>query len=187
MDSQRDPRAPASAASIACGGAGRDWLRLDSVAAGDEGRKALTRERLLSWAERLRGGDGPLGAHLLPEAVMRLAERPAEEAVPAEIPSAVDEPAGGRAIPASALVPVGRGARQDLAAAPPPAAAEPDVRLPRRGFRLRAVPSSPNVRFVLLCLAAFFFAAGVAHSFARWKPVRVIVVPETENTRSVIT
>ena len=43
------------------------------------------------------------------------------------------------------------------------------------------------MRFILLCLAAFAFSAGIVHSFARWKPGRVIVVPATITPGVVIT
>jgi hypothetical protein len=47
--------------------------------------------------------------------------------------------------------------------------------------------NSPGLRFALLCLAAFFFSAGVVHSYTRWKPGRVIVVPATITPGAVIT
>lgn len=208
MDSQRDLRAPAGAAAFDSAGTQRDWLRLDldRCAQGQPGadgfrvfspavvedlaRDALTSGRLLAWVERLRGGDGSLAAEASAETTDAIACAAVEQPVPADVPTGPAEPARGRGIPASALVAVGRASSEEPQArtAPPPLdPPAPELRLPRRRFRLRAVPSSPNVRFILLCLAAFFFAAGVAHSFARWKPARVIVVPASEDVRTMIT
>lgn len=208
MDNQRDLGAPAGAAVVASGGGQRDWLclhpawrdpagcggdRREAISLGvrDPARDALTSARLLAWVERLRGGDRSLAAEPAFETVADLGLGTLAEPATADRAEAIADPGRERGIPASALVPVGRGpsreAQRPAAPPSPPAAPAADLRLPRGKLRLRRVPSSPNVRFVLLCLAAFFFAAGVAHSFARWKPVRVIVVPETENLRSVIT
>lgn len=199
MDSQRDAWAPGGAIDIDSGTRQRDWLRIDRGAretpgariVSDPAQDALTRARLLAWVEQLRGAQDPVAAQ--PAAADRV-DGPAAEALEfhpaAGLESELMEPRQ-RGIPASALVPVGRGAAaKPQGPAPPPrrpALPAGDVPLPRWGFRLRAAPRSPALRFILLCLAAFFLAAGVAHSFARWKPARVIVVPATHDARSVIT
>lgn len=183
MDNQREAWAPGSGAAVDCGMRARDWLRLDRHAPAvlEQTQDALTSAQLRAWAERLRGAPAPDPP------------RPAAAAA-AHPPAGIEpEPAQPRehGIPASALVPVGRGAagKPTEPAAPPlrlvPSARE--VELPRWRLRLRRGPRSPAMRLVLLCLAAFFLAAGVAHSFARWKPARIIVVPATEDARSVIT
>jgi len=70
-----------------------------------------------------------------------------------------------------------------------PCAIRGHVRLLRQARAAMAWPrfNSPGFHFVLLCLAAFLLSAGIVHSFARWKPGRVIVVPATITPGAVIT
>jgi hypothetical protein len=46
---------------------------------------------------------------------------------------------------------------------------------------------SRRARFLLLGMAAAFVVTGLLHSYARWKPARVIVIPATADGGSVIT
>jgi hypothetical protein len=168
------------------------------------GQEPLTISRLEAWAELLRGREKLPAAH---DAVAPPRSEAAERLRDPEKP-----PAGEVVLPTGPKPPK-RGIRpEDLVAvgkkpaAPPPAEPRPLVEpgLPvvpkpliarpklrivagRPRFHFGAVPSSPGIRFILLCLAAFFLSAGAMHSFARWKQTRVIVVPTTVTPGSVIT
>ncbi len=130
-------------------------------------KEPLTIERLAAWAERLRGSEKPSVAE---------SEAPAAEAV-----------RGVRAIRAVDVVAVRRIVQPAETAAPTPLIPRPELTIQRGGFGIGAIPSSPGMRFVLLCLAAFFLSAGGVHSYLRWKQTRVIVIPVSTNPDSMIT
>jgi hypothetical protein len=132
-------------------------------------KEPLTIERLAAWAERLRGSDKPSVA---------ASEAPAAAA-------GRDERA--RAIRAVDLVAVRRIVQPAETAAPTRLIPRPELTIQRGGFGIGAIPSSPGMRFVLLCLAAFFLSAGGVHSYLRWKQTRVIVIPVSTNPDSMIT
>lgn len=148
-----------------------------------EASGALTSAQLRAWVDRLRCSEKPL---------LEASDAGGREgALPSGLAAASAETVKERAIPDSALVAVGRTAtRRAEALADSPAVVPARVIAFEERGRLRpprTVPSSRGVRLILLCLAVVFFAAGMAHSFARWKPGRVIVVPATLDARSVIT
>jgi hypothetical protein len=157
-------------------------------------KEPLTIARLEAWAERLRGSEGPTPNDSFAPA--------ATERVDAKAPAAnepVPEPMPVRGIRPEDFVAVGRRAVEvpavsepavpELPAAPKPPLARPALRVVagRSRFSLGGVPSSPGIRFVLLCLAAFFLSAGAVHSYGRWKHGRAIVVPVSVTPGTVIT
>jgi hypothetical protein len=160
-------------------------------------KEPLTIARLEAWAERLRGAEKPKRTDdgAAPVVAEDLGAEPPPIAVePAPVAARRPvEKAPVRGIRPEDLVPVGKKrfapAVPDPSAVPEPPLVRPRLRIVagRSRFGLAAVPSSPGVRFVLLCLAAFFLSAGVVHSFARWKQTRVIVVPVPSGPGSVIT
>jgi hypothetical protein len=158
-------------------------------------KEPLTIARLEAWAERLRGSERPTPNDGFAPA--------ASEPVAAEAPVAtesVPEPTPVRSIRPEDFVTVGRRPaepaifREPLAAPEQPVAAKPPLARPalkvvagRSRFSLGGVPSSSGVRFILLCLAAFFLSAGAVHSYGRWKHSRAIVVPVSITPGAVIT
>jgi hypothetical protein len=158
-------------------------------------KEPLTIARLEAWAERLRGAERPLrtdDASMAAKAPVVAEGTGADEALIAQEAPVVPNPPV-RSIRPEDLVPIGRKPPEPPTAPEPPVAERPLVR-PRlevvagsSGFRVGGVPSSPGVRFILLCLAAFFLSAGAVHSYTRWKQTRVIVVPATTTPGSVIT
>ena len=130
-------------------------------------KEPLTIERLAAWAERLRGSEKPSAADS--EAPLAEANRRA------------------RAIRAADVVAVRRIVQPVETAAPPRLIPRPELAIQRGGFGIGGIPSSPGMRFVLLCLAAFFLSAGGVHSYLRWKQTRVIVIPVSTNPDSMIT
>jgi hypothetical protein len=151
----------------------RPCWRVETVsgACGKAARRAvkepLTIERLAAWAERLRGSEKPAVAD---------SEAPATEAGRA-----------ARAIRAIDVVAVRRIVQPAETAAPTRLIPRPELTIQRGGFGMGGIPSSPGMRFVLLCLAAFFLSAGGVHSYLRWKQTRVIVIPVSTNPDSMIT
>ena len=151
----------------------RPCWRVETVsgARGKAARRAakepLTIERLAAWAERLRGSEKPSVA---------ASEAPAAAAG-----------WGARAIRAVDVVAVRRIVQPAETAAPTPLIPRPELTIQRGGFGIGGIPSSPGMRFVLLCLAAFFLSAGGVHSYLRWKQTRVIVIPVSTNPDSMIT
>jgi hypothetical protein len=132
-------------------------------------KEPLTIERLAAWAERLRGSEKPAVA---------ASEAPAAE---------VGRGARPRAIRAVDVVAVRRIAQPAETTAPTPLIPRPELTIQRGGFGIGGIPSSPGMRFVLLCLAGFFLSAGGVHSYLRWKQTRVIVIPVSINPDSMIT
>jgi len=130
-------------------------------------KEPLTIERLAAWAERLRGSEKPLVAD---------SEAPAAAAG-----------RGARAIRAVDVVAVRRIAQRVETAAPTRLIPRPELAIQRERFGIGGIPSSPGMRFVLLCLAAFFLSAGGVHTYQRWKQTRVIVIPVSTNPDSMIT
>ena len=151
----------------------RPCWRVETVsgASGNAARRAvkepLTIERLAAWAERLRGSEKPSVAD---------SEAPAAEAG-----------RGARAIRAVDVVAVRRIAQPAETAAPTRLIPRPELTIQRGRFSTGGIPSSPGMRFVLLCLAGFFLSAGGVHSYLRWKQARVIVIPVSINPDSMIT
>ena len=151
----------------------RPCWRVETVsgACGKAARRAfkepLTIERLAAWAERLRGSEKPSAADS--EAPLAEANRRA------------------RAIRAADVVAVRRIVQPAETAAPTRLIPRPELTIQRGGFGMGGIPSSPGMRFVLLCLAAFFLSAGGVHSYLRWKQTRVIVIPVSTNPDSMIT
>ncbi len=149
----------------------RPCWRVETVsgACGKAARRAvkepLTIERLAAWAERLRGSEKP-----------SVAEAPAAEAG-----------RGARAIRGVDVVAVRRIVQPVETAAPTRLIPRPELTIQRRRPGMGGIPSSPGMRFVLLCLAAFFLSAGGVHSYLRWKQTRVIVIPVSTNPDSMIT
>jgi hypothetical protein len=156
----------------------RPCWRVEAVSTGARKRprvlakQPLTIERLAAWAERLRGPDRP----------GRPESRPAVPEPPAPLPAR-------RAIRPADLVAIRRSRSGELGGSvvPRPLVERPTLQVASRGFRLRGIPSSPAVRFVLLCLAAFFLSAGAVHSYMRCKEARVIVIPASTNPDTIIT
>ena len=154
-------------------------------------KEPLTIARLEAWAERLRASEKPAPNDSFAPA--------ATEPVAAETPAAnapVPEPTPVRSIRPEDFVAIGRRvpavsepAVPELPAAPKPPLARPALKVVagRSRFSLGGVPSSSGVRFILLCLAAFFFSAGAVHSYGRWKHSRAIVVPVSITPGAVIT
>ena len=132
-------------------------------------KEPLTIERLAAWAERLRGSEKPSAA---------ASEAPAAEA---------GRGAPARAIRAVDVVAVRRIVQPVETAAPTRLIPRPELTIQRGRFAMGGIPSSPGMRFVLLCLAAFFLSAGGLHSYLRWKQTRVIVIPVSTNPDSMIT
>ena len=128
-------------------------------------KEPLTIERLAAWAERLRGSEKP-----------SVAEAPAAEAG-----------RGARAIRGVDVVAVRRIVQPVETAAPTRLIPRPELTIQRGRLGMGGIPSSPGMRFVLLCLAAFFLSAGGVHSYLRWKQTRVIVIPVSTNPDSMIT
>lgn len=160
-------------------------------------KEPLTIARLEAWAERLRGTEKPPVDNGSPSAC---AAKPAIEAAPVAATEPVREPVPVRGIRPEDLVAVGRKPAEPailpepLVVPEPPAAPKPPFVRPelkvvagRSRFNLGGVPSSSGVRFILLCLAAFFLSAGAVHSYGRWKHSRAIVVPATITPGAVIT
>jgi len=151
----------------------RPCWRVETVsgASGKAARRAveepLTIERLAAWAERLRGSEKPSVAD---------SEAPAAEAG-----------RGARAIRGVDVVAVRRIVQPVETAAPTRLIPRPELTIQRGRFAMGGIPSSPGMRFVLLCLAAFFLSAGGVHSYLRWKQTRVIVIPVSTNPDSMIT
>jgi len=151
----------------------RPCWRVETVsgACGKAARRAfkepLTIERLAAWAERLRGSEKPSVAD---------SEAPAAEAG-----------RGARAIRAVDVVAVRRLVQPAETAAPARLVPRPELTIQRGRSGMGAIPSSPGMRFVLLCLAGFFLSAGGVHSYLRWKQTRVIVIPVSTNPDSMIT
>ena len=151
----------------------RPCWRVETVsgACGKAARRAvkepLTIERLAAWAERLRGSEKPAVAD---------SEAPATEAGRA-----------ARAIRAIDVVAVRRIVQPAETAAPTRLIPRPELTIQRGRFAMGGIPSSPGMRFVLLCLAAFFLSAGGVHTYQRWKQTRVIVIPVSINPDSMIT
>ena len=151
----------------------RPCWRVETVsgACGKAARRAfkepLTIERLAAWAERLRGSEKPSVAD---------SEAPAAEAG-----------RGARALRGVDVVAVRRIVQPAETAAPTPLIPRPELTIQRGGFGIGGIPSSPGMRFVLLCLAGFFLSAGGVHSYLRWKQTRVIVIPVSTNPDSMIT
>ena len=167
-------------------------------------KEPLTIARLEAWAERLRGLETPLpvGDGMTPAAAQEsiAEETPVAATEPVAAKETTPEPAPVRGIRPEDLVPVGRKpagqaipsempAAPELPAAPNPPLARPALKVVagRSRFRLGGVPSSSGVRFILLCLAAFFLSAGAVHSYGRWKHSRAVVVPATVTPGAVIT
>jgi hypothetical protein len=162
-------------------------------------REPLTIARLEAWAERLRGSEKPSagdaftpGATTEPIAVEALvAKEPVPERRPVRGIRPEDLVAVGRK-PADLAIPLEMVALELAAPEAPPAPKPPLVRpalkivAGRSRFSL-GVPSSSGVRFILLCLAAFFLSAGAVHSYGRWKHSRAVVVPATVTPGAVIT
>ena len=132
-------------------------------------KEPLTIERLAAWAERLRGSEKPSAA---------ASEAPAAEA---------GRGAPARAIRAVDVVAVRRIVQPAETAAPTRLIPRPELTIQRGRFDMGGIPSSPGMRFVLLCLAAFFLSAGGVHTYQRWKQTRVIVIPVSINPDSMIT
>jgi hypothetical protein len=132
-------------------------------------KEPLTIERLAAWAERLRGSEKPAVA---------VSEAPAAEA---------GRGAPARAIRAVDVVAVRRIVQPLETAAPTRLIPRPELTIQRGRFAMGGIPSSPGMRFVLLCLAAFFLSAGGVHTYQRWKQTRVIVIPVSINPDSMIT
>jgi hypothetical protein len=154
-------------------------------------KEPLTIARLETWAERLRGAEKPpVAAAAAPIGINELAA----EAAPVVEEAPIPEPVPVRAIRPEDLITVGRKPAEPAVLPEPPAVPKPPFARPalevvagRSRFSLGKVPSSSGVRFILLCLAAFFLSAGAVHSFTRWKQTRVIVVPVPAAPGSVIT
>jgi hypothetical protein len=151
----------------------RPCWRVETVsgASGKAARRAvkepLTIERLAAWAERLRGSEKP--------------------SVPDSEAPAAETGRGARAIRAVDVVAVRRIVQPVETAAPTRLIPRPELTIQRGRFAMGGIPSSPGMRFVLLCLAAFFLSAGGVHSYLRWKQTRVIVIPVSTNPDSMIT
>jgi hypothetical protein len=136
--------------------------------------KAIIKARLVAWAERLRAGE-TVGRSGRPEASPEAALELGAVAV--------------RRVPQPDIITVDRKAIRRARA--------PGLRLLAAPARaddvLPAAPLKPGIfrsrrmRLLLLGLAAAYLVTGLAHSFARWKPGRVIVVPSTIDGRTVIT
>ena len=189
-----------AAPSAGWNGAREPWLaeaapRRHSASA----KEPLTIARLEAWAERLRGPEKL-------SAVDGFTPVAATEPIAAEAPvvrEPVPEPLPVRGIRPEDLVAVGRKpvpaivsetTTPEPTAPEPPSAAKPPLARPelkvvagRSRFSLAGVPSSSGVRFILLCLAAFFLSAGAVHSYGRWKHSRAIVVPMSITPGAVIT
>jgi hypothetical protein len=151
--------------------------------AGDADARAAIQARLVAWAERVRGG-GAVAENGDPE--------PRAEAAPMELPEPI------RRVPHCDIIKIERKASRALVRAqtrapvrlqarlprvrpihvPEPVAAPRDAPRPKRSLRLR---------IVLLALAAVYVLAGLTHAYARWKSNRVIVVPATADSSTVIT
>jgi len=136
--------------------------------------KALIKARLVAWAGRLRASE-------------TVGQSKASEASPE--PTVEIAKVAVRRVPDSDIIAVaGKAIR--LASAPalrllatPAQAHDVSPSAPSKPRLLR----SRRMRFVLLGLAAAYLVTGLAHSLARWKPGRVIVVPATADSRTVIT
>jgi hypothetical protein len=162
-------------------------------------KEPLTIARLEAWAERLRGSEPSAGNGFTlatttePIAAMApVAKEPVPEPRPVRGIRPEDLVAVGRKPVDPAILPeiaAPRPAAPVPPASPKPALARPALKIVagRSRFSLGGVPSSSGVRFILLCLAAFFLSAGAVHSYGRWKHSRAVVVPATVTPGAVIT
>jgi hypothetical protein len=160
----------------------------------DAGEKALIKARLLAWAERLRSAEPRPASLPAPRSVpapdiVTLDRRSIRlrKAAPAPLP--LRPPLAARAQRRALSAPPAARAQRPAPVAPPqapPPPLEPTEILPPLPSKKRPF-SSRRARVFLLAMAAAYFVTGLVHSLARWKPGRVIVIPATADSRSVIT